>query len=297
MTYNQLFKEYLEIKSPLQSDHETVNKKNRHANHISPVIGKLELEDIKYKHCQEIVNNAIYVKDLSPKTAKNILAVIKTVLTYAVRNEYIEKNVSDFVDLPKFDNKYNIEITTEQIKSLVDNILDFENEFYRDIFIVALHGRRKSEVLSMQWYQVDFDTKIYHIPPQKNKARKYDIHAMTPLLYNTLQKRYLEAKNNGLNKDSDYVFISEKTGTRLQDIKRPFQKLKDLSGISRFRFHDFRHLLATYTLNNKKLPIEHISQALGHSSIEVTQKYLTKDPIISANVVNSMLEDFTHQVS
>ena len=40
------------------------------------------------------------------------------------------------------------------------------------------------------------------------------------------------------------------------------------------------------------MPIEHISQALGHSSIEVTQKYITKDSQISKNVCETLLKDF-----
>jgi len=304
MLYNELFNEYMSIKGILQSSSEQLNKRNRHRNHIAPIIGHLKLKKIKYKDCQHIVNNVIYFQNLAPKTAKNILAVVKTVLNYAVRNEYIKKNVSNYVEIPNFDNKYNIDLSPIQIKTLINNILTFENPLYRDIFIFALHGRRKSEILSLQWGQIDLESQLYIIPPQKNKSRKFDVHSMTPLLHSLLKKRYIDGlklldssisltKNfESLVKDSDYVFISSQTGTRLKDVKRPFQKLKKLSGISRFRFHDFRHLLATYTLNNKKLPIEHISQALGHSSIEVTQKYLTKDPNISANVVNSMLEDF-----
>lgn len=292
MIYNDLFKEYIDIKSPLQSPREILNKYNRHKNHIQPIIGNIELSNIKYKDCQKIVNEVIYTKELSHKTAKNVIAVVKAVLNYAIKNEYIEKNVANFTEIPNFDNKYDLQITKQQIKDLIDNIISFENSLYSDIFVVALHGRRKTEILSLQWFQIDFSTKTYFIPPQKNKSRKYDVHTMTNLMYERLYQRYLDSKQYGLNRDSDYVFISPHTGTYLKDVKRPFKKLKHLSGVDRFRFHDFRHLLCSYTLNNKKLPIEHISQALGHSSIEVTQKYLTKDSNISCDVVSSMLCDF-----
>lgn len=292
MTYNQLFDEYIELKRHLQSPHEILNKINRHEKHIMPLIGSLNLEDIKYKHCQQIVNNMMFDLELAPKTAKNVLAVVKTVFNYALKNEYIEKNYALFVEIPKFDNKYNIDLSTEQIKSLFDNIFNFENELYKDIFIVAMHGRRKNEVLSMQWYQIDLDLKVYHIPPQKNKSRKHDVHAMTDLQYDVFKNRYEKAKEIGMSKEIDYVFISPQTNTRLKDVRRPFQKLKKLSGVSKFRFHDFRHLLATHVLNNKKFPIEHISQALGHSSIEVTQKYITKDAQISKNVCDALINDF-----
>jgi integrase len=297
MTFHELFNEYLELHRTIQTPHEILNKQNRYDKHIFPVIGLKSLQDIRYKDCQQIVNNAIDVHELQPKTAKNIIAVVQTIFNYAIRNEYTEKNPSVHVIIPKFDNKYNINLTPIQIKSLVDNIFSFENELYRDIFIFALSGRRKSEILSITWKQIDLEMRVYHIPPSKNKSRKHDIHMMTDELHLMLSKRLANAKLSNKSNSEDFVFISPQTNTRLQDIKRPFARLKRLSKITSFRFHDFRHLIATYTLNNKKLPIEHISQALGHSSIEVTQKYITKDYSISKTVVDSFLSDFREVIS
>lgn len=86
-----LFKEYLEIASPLQSNKEVINKKNRYDNHIKSFIGHLELSDIKYKDCQKIVNEAIFTKELSPKTAK-YQCYSTNCFNYAIRNEYTDKN-------------------------------------------------------------------------------------------------------------------------------------------------------------------------------------------------------------
>lgn len=292
MTFNQLFDEYLDIRGVHQSNAEVLNKVNRYEKHIRPFIGRLKLKKIKYKHCQSICNNIIYTLELSPKTAKNVNTVIQTVFNYAMFNDYVKSNPAQNVIFPKYDNKYNITLSLAQVQSLVDNIFAFDEELYRDIFIFALHGRRKTEVLSITWGQVDLDLKEYHIPPQKNKSRKHDIHSMTETLVDMFQKRYTKAKEHGLTRDKDYVFISPQTNTRLKDVKRPFIKLKKNANLSKFRFHDFRHLLATYTLNKKHMPIEHISQALGHSSIEVTQKYVTKDSTISKDICNSLLNDF-----
>lgn len=288
MTFENLFNEYIEIFKDIHSGAETVNKNNRFNSHIKPVIGSMDIENIKFKDCQTIVNNVIKIKELSPKTAKNINAVVQTVFNYAIRNEYTEKNPANYVIIPKFDNKYNIDLNVTQIKNLVQNILSFDDETYRLIFIFALHGRRKSEILKMQYYQLDLDSNIYTIPPQKNKSRKYDYHEMTPLLASELHS-YLKQKEN--IKEKDYLFINENTNTCLKDVRRPFNKLKELAGISKMRFHDFRHLLGTESIK-KGVPIEHISQALGHSSIEVTQRYITKDSAISNKVVSSLLNTF-----
>lgn len=293
ITFHNLFMEYIEMFKGIQSDSEIANKLNRYKNHIQPIFRGMNIEDIKFKHCQDVCNSIIKVKELSPKTAKNVNAVIQAVYNYAIKNDYTEKNPASHTIIPKFDNKYNIELNTQQIKDLVQEILDFDNPTYRLIFIFALHGRRKSEILKMQYFQIDMETLTYSIPAQKNKSRKHDVHEMTPLLYAELLQ-YLKFKQN--IKQQDYLFVNENTNNYFKDIKRPFNKLKQLAGISKMRFHDFRHLLGTESIK-KGVPIEHISQALGHSSIEVTQRYITKDSSISNKVVTSLLDTFSPNVN
>ncbi len=293
MKFDTLFLEYIDLIGVLQSDKEVINKKSRYENHIQPLIGKLELNEIRYKDCQKIVNEAIYTKELSPKTAKNINAIVQTVFNYAIRNEYTDRNPAQKVIIPKYDNKYNIDLNNQQIQNLFDCTFATQNPTHRDVFIFALHGRRKEEILSLQWSQVDFVLNVYHIPPQKNKARKHDIHTMTPTLRNVLFSRFELAKQNKNFSMSDYVFLSAQTNTKYVDFRKPFDKLRKCAGLGTgFRFHDYRHLLATYTINKKGVNIEYVSYALGHSSIEVTQKYITKDSNISQIVVSQLLGDF-----
>ena len=291
MTFQELFLEYIELNEMIQSNHEIKNKKNRYDNHIKLVLGSKHIQEIKYKDVQLLLNNLIHVKELSVKTAKNILGIVQVCFNYAIRNDYIDKNPCQYLIYPKYNNKYDINVSKNDIKSLIDSIFEFENETMKDIFLVALHGRRKNEILSLQWNQIDLDLKIYNIPPQKNKSRKNDYHKMTEELYQMFLRRYNEASKIGFEKRLDFVFINPNTLTRYQDISKSFNKLKISAGIKKMRFHDFRHILGTYAIA-KKVPIEHISQALGHSSIGVTQKYITRDSGISKDVLDVFFSDF-----
>ncbi len=288
MTFNDLFLEYLILFSSFQSQSEIINKKNRYKNHIKKYIGHKNIQDIKFKDCQEICNNIINVKKLSPKTAKNVNVIIQAVFNYAIKNDYIDKNPASYTIIPKFDNKYDIKLSDKQISNLINEIIKIDNLTYKTIFLFALHGRRLNEILSLQWYQIDLENKTYNIPPQKNKSKKNDIHKMTNLLYTHIQVLANTKPSISLN---DYVFINPKTGTRFKDIRKFFKTLKNKAGIDVMRFHDFRHILGTQGIK-KGIPIEHISQALGHSGINVTQKYITKDYKISSDVVNNILDEY-----
>lgn len=291
MTLANLFIEFLDVYEKKQSLHEIKNKKNRFVNHINPVLGNMLISDIKFKDCQKLANSLIYDKELNPKTAKNILMIVSACFNFAIKNDYVSKNPVKFVDFGNVNNKYDLEINSNDIARLFENIFNFTPGVHRDIFILALHGRRKSEILSFQWFQVDLVNQIYFIPANKSKNHKLESFKMTNTLFSMFKKRFIESKKIGLNKKDDFVFVNERSLTRYFDISKPFIKLKKLSKIKKFRFHDFRHLLAT-TAINKKVPIEFISQTLGHSSIEVTQKYITKNNEISKTVCDVFLSDF-----
>lgn len=286
---NSMFKEYMNMTSSTQSNQEIRTKLSRYKLHVEPLIGQRSIKSLKYKDCQRVINNALEVKELSPKTAKNIKALLQALFNYCVKNEYIDKNVASFVEIPSFDNKVSMLLELDEIKILIDSILQIENDIYRLIFLFALHGRRRSEIFSMQWYQIDFLNQEYKIPAQKNKSKKSDVHKMTGLLYNELKAFFDKSFDNKMDLDK-YLFLNPQTDKPYTDIRRYFLSLKEKNGILKpFRFHDFRHLLATVLINQCKVPIETVSYTLGHSSIEITRRYVTKNSNLSKDSVNDFL--------
>lgn len=285
-TFNDLFKEYIHLNLSIQSYQEIKTKRSFYKNHIYHAIGSKPINKILYVDCQRIINNVLDVKELKPKTAKNIKAHLQAVFNYAIQNQYLNFNPASLVTIPAFDNKMNLEITISEARNLLDSILKIENQTYRLIFLFALHGRRLGEILNMKWYQIEFTKKEYFIPAQKNKAKKHQSHSFTQLLEDELITYYVESDN----KDG-YLFVNPNTDKPFVDIRRTFKNLKKYSDITnRFRFHDFRHLLATIGLNECDISLEKLSHALGHSSLAVTEdRYITRKAETSKNVVDKLL--------
>lgn len=286
MILNELFDNYLKYyeiilrPSTLKSDIATYNK------HFKDDLGMKEVSNITFLDIQ-IFCNSLLKQEYKIKTVKNILVKLRVIFKFAIKCELINKNPCDFVELPKFDNKryfdYSLNMQKRYIKAIINN-----DGYNADIFFFLLHGRRKNEVLSLKWSDINLKTKTYEIPAQINKAKRNMIYSMSDELYKRLYKRYLQAKKDNLL--NDYVFINPLTKTKFTDLRRSWNTLLKKNNLSKIRLHDIRHLIGTYSINYLKLPIEQVSFTLGHTNIITTQKYITTNIHKSKDTIENLLK-------
>nr|DAN33881.1 MAG TPA: Integrase [Inoviridae sp.] len=289
MTLNELFKNYLEyyelILSPstLRSDISTYQK------HFKYGLGLKNVDEINFLDIQRFCNELIK-RDYKIKTVKNILAKLKVIFKLASKLEIINKNPCDFIELPKFDNKryfdYSVAIQKKFIKAISEN-----KEPSADIFFFLLHGRRKNEVLSLKFSDINFKTRIYTIPFKINKAKRDMSYKMSDELYDRLYRRYIEAKKQ--NKLNGYVFVNPMTNDKYQDLRKSWNSLLKRNNLPRIRLHDIRHLIGTYSINYLKIPIEQVSFTLGHTNIITTQKYITANVRKSKETIENLLKSIS----
>ena len=289
MILNELFKNYIEyyelILSPstLKSDVATYQK------HFKDGLGLKNVEEINFLDIQRFCNELIK-RDYKIKTVKNILANLKVIFKLALKLEIIVKNPCDFIELPKFDNKryfdYSVAIQKRFIKAISEN-----KEPGADIFFFLLHGRRKNEVLSLKFSDINFKTRTYTIPFKINKAKRDMVYKMSDELYNRLFKIYVRARQE--KRLNGYVFINPKTGEKYQDLRKSWNSLLKRNNLPKIRLHDIRHLIGTYSINYLKIPIEQVSFTLGHTNIITTQKYITANVKKSKETIENLLKSIS----
>ena len=285
MILNELFKNYLEyyelILSPstLRSDIATYKK------HFKDGLGLKNVNEINFLDIQRFCNELIK-RDYKIKTVKNILAKLKVVFKLALKLEIINKNPCDFIELPKFDNKryfdYSVAIQKRFIKAISEN-----KEPSADIFFFLLHGRRKNEVLSLKFSDINFKTRTYTIPFKINKAKRDMVYKMSDELYDRLYKRYINFKRCGLV--DDFVFKNPMTNSKYQDLRKSWRSLLRRNSLPLIRLHDIRHLIGTYSINYLKIPVEQVSFTLGHTNIITTQKYIPANVKKSKETIEILL--------
>ncbi len=287
LTFNDLFDEYKTLYKNTLSKQTFDTKVSYYNKHFRQKYGHIIITDFKFKDAQLFVNELLE-KGLKPKTVKNIVNDFKVLLNYAIKNDYIQKNVFNYVDIPSFDNRIYFSFTEEEIKRFINAVLNYPELKYRGIFVFLLHGRRLNEVLSLTWENIDFDNEIYFIPPQKNKARRMMKYQMTDLLKDVLY--YMQNFKNFKCISSPFIFPSSVTCGKIKDIRKPFKRLLEFAGIDKkMRIHDIRHLIASYSINYLGLSVEEVSYTLGHTSIEITQRYINPRAEISKKVVEKIL--------
>ncbi|WP_457560561.1 tyrosine-type recombinase/integrase [Caminibacter sp.] len=288
LTFNELFNEYLQVMKHTMSEKTCQTKIYYYNKHFKEKYGNIIITSFKFKDAQLFVNELLS-KNLQPKTVKNIIDIFKVLYKYAIMNEYCEKNPFEYVQLPQFDNRIYFSFTEEEIKRFIKTALNYPDQKFRGIFTFLLHGRRLNEVLSLTWENVDFENEVYFIPPQINKAKRLMTYQMTDLLKDVLQRQKMLKEIECPT--SPYVFPSSVTCRKIQDIRKQFKKLLSLAKINKkMRIHDIRHLVASYSINYLGLSVEEVSYTLGHTSIEITQRYINPRAEISKKVITKIFD-------
>lgn len=139
-----------------------------------------------------------------------------------------------------------------------------------DFIRLALHtGMRKSELLGLEWQRVDLHTNLIHLEGKHTKTGK---RRSIPL--------NREAREALLNRTrfraehcpaSPWVFC-QADGARIRSVKRSFATACRRAGIEDFHIHDTRHTCAAWLVTTG-VPLAEVRDLLGHSTIQMTERY------------------------
>jgi len=145
-----------------------------------------------------------------------------------------------------------------------ESLINAASGITRAAIIVALNTwRRRTELFSIKWDQIDFSTASIDV--KRTKSGKPRTIPMNRLAENTLRELYRARKND------EYVFWNNKEGKPIQDLKKSFKTACRNGKIGKLRFHDLRHNFAT-SLDENGVDIVTVSELMGHSDINLTAK-------------------------
>lgn len=226
-----------------------------------------------------------YIYELRKKNIKNTsirtyCRAIKAFSNWLLENEYIEKDITFRVKLPREDKDIVIPLSEDEVIK-IDNVIlipVFSDSilYLRNALIVHLMldaGLRKSEVINLNVNDIDLDKNVIYINNSKyNKSRVIPLSSVIKNLYNAylIDREYSEI---GLMNNTPLLIKSDDKRITSDTIKSLFRRLKKQSGIERIHPHLLRHTFATsYLMQGGNL--EQLRIILGHSDYNVTRHYL-----------------------
>ncbi len=130
-------------------------------------------------------------------------------------------------------------------------------------------GCRRGELLGLEWGRVDMQSETLRLDGThtKNSKRRF-----VPLTEEARQALVNRARFRAeFCPGSPWVF-SHKTGARIEAVHHGFSSLCKRAGIKDFRIHDLRHTCASW-LVSAGVPLRVVQEMLGHSSIQMTERY------------------------
>lgn len=242
---------------------------------------------IEYVADQELTRDIYinYIYELRKKNIKNTsirtyCRAIKAFSNWLLENEYIEKDITFKVKLPREDKDIVIPLSEDEVIKLDDVIMIpvFSDTilYLRNALIIHLMldgGLRKSEVINLNVNDIDLDKNVIYINNSKyNKSRVIPLSSVIKNLYNAylIDREYSEI---GLMNNTPLLIKSDDKRITSDTIKSLFRRLKKQSGIDRIHPHLLRHTFATsYLMQGGNL--EQLRIILGHSDYNVTRHYL-----------------------
>ncbi|CAI2140606.1 site-specific tyrosine recombinase XerD [Serratia fonticola] len=148
---------------------------------------------------------------------------------------------------------------------------------FRHVVVFALAtGLRRSNIINLEWSQVDMQRKVAWIHPEDAKAGKAIDVALSDTACKVLRDQ--------IGRHSRFVFVHTQAckiagGRKTADVRKlrvddnsAWNTGKRRAGIADFRFHDLRHTWASWLIQ-AGVPLSVLQEMGGWESIEMVRRY------------------------
>lgn len=262
ITFEEYATQWLEIAKSYQKSYQT--SMYCVTRQLIPFFGKKLLDEITVRDVNLWI--AKRMKGSSPATAKRDLAMLKSILNSAIREELIDKNPCNNANKIKGIKGRMRYWTAEELLKVLEVAEEIDPQF-KDLILWASHSAmRRGEITAMKWEDIKrFDngeTKI-HIPISKSDKPRH-------IPCNTHMLAILARQRQRVPEEDKRVFaIAYRTiGRRMYEIQ---QRMKEI-GITDIRFHDLRTLNITSSLLAGVDP-NTLTGITGHADLQMINKH------------------------
>lgn len=227
-------------------------------------------------------------KPLAPKTIRHNLSLISDVFTYAVKMGLVSDNPCSKVTIPKGEVKEKQIYSQEEMEVLLTKLMGEPLKYKVFFYLIAYSGFRRSEMLGLEWKDIDFEHNIISVRRTSNYTAERGTYTDTtktkrsqrtlkisPFIMEMLKQFKEEQDNEALRLGSKWVetdrLFTKWNGEEMNN-QTPYGWLKEFcekNNLPFYGIHSFRHFAAS-ALISAGLDVTTVSGALGHSNSGTT---------------------------
>ena len=253
--------------------------------YMIPTIGNVPLQKLTSRQIQSIYSE-MTKKGLSANTIRQAHAILNEALSHARTWGLLSHNPAEAITRPRV-VRNELEMwdlsTIRRFLSLAD-----ASRFPYPYRFAVLTGLRRSELVGLQWNQVDIPHGTLRVSralhritghglveaSTKTKRSRRSLELGSEALAVLQNVRLLQVEQKAIAgdfwQDTGYVFAQE-DGTPIPGDKLTwgFSQIVKKNGLPHMTFHGLRHAYATLALTGG-VSLKVVSESLGHSSIAIT---------------------------
>lgn len=259
---------------------------------IVPHLGKRRLDRLRPDHVRALYS-LMEAEGKSDATRRQVHAILRRALVVAERDNRIPSNPAAKVDPPPVGQGTHGKFTLPEARRILDVVAAMDDDpIARARWMVALlAGLRQGEALGLRWTDVDLEGWVMEIRRAAQRIRKEGIH-IVPLKSKSAERDVpmvdpVHAALAAITDRDGYVFGGDKPKDSRKDW-REWRELLAAAEVPILPLHAARATTASL-LSEAGVSDTIISEILGHSQVNVTQKhYIKGDALVHRSSMKKM---------
>ncbi len=164
----ELKEEFLKSRKAMNCRPRTLVQYESYLRVICTDFGKVDVTRILRQDIEDWLEES----DWSPRTRKNYLVTLTTILNFAVAKGHRADNPAASIDRPILDDRPVGILTVEQARGLLRVAKEFDPEMLPALAIGLFAGLRRSELFALDWSEIDHEHRTIEVKGIKAKTRQ-----------------------------------------------------------------------------------------------------------------------------
>ncbi len=270
--------------------------------HIKPRLGGCLVQSLSSVIVEQFSYELLYEEELAPKTVKDILTMLHSVIKYTAK-QFSEPMPMIEIVYPKDPKKEMRVLTRDEQTRFVQYLLEDMDECKFGVLLTLLTGMRIGEVCALRWENVSLKEKTVKITSTMQRLRNFDDNrtSRTKIVISNPKSdtsaRLIPltdyavklCKTQWCSNPTAFV-LTGKTGRYIEPrtMQYRLEKYTGECGLEGVHFHTLRHTFATRCVE-VDFEIKSLSEILGHSSPRITlERYVHSSMELKRDNMNKL---------